>query len=1106
MSSTPVHSHPLSPPEIAAPSQRSRHRIVGHEEFIKPTRNYFTLKAKSEEASRTHTTNGLLVDSAASSLTSAVPSTSHGSRISPDNARRTDARVPQITATLSDKPSPLLLDVESTHILQTQWHECSDSEIQTNLSALPSLSEAADPSYSVIRVLSAALCRMSRARVELEEVRRALQEKEATRLRKAEGLIDTLQPSDQDVARHIVHAILSDEHNGIANSAERHGGIRSLSEALEDEVSLSQSVPQTGMTTPTPVGKPEITDSPESASTAQNYPSQNDRSGVSDWMGNLWGKRKRSTNAESDAVVSNVPVPSTEHPRRRKASKSVFSALGISILRPNSSWSSTASLPEPPVTRSTVPSVSSPMRSVHEPLPAAPHLTTPEELEQLEASQTAVESDLLDDTPVPSQGMTLRAIVQATRVMTLEPSSILSDQGRATQPLIARLAYELVSNTRDQGIDLRDNRRTRPVEMTKSRSADSVPVVTMTPAAATLNRALYNRSAKPAEQASNPLHPLVTPFAGSLMNTFGRRKASNAVKPVPNSTLTNAANSTSGPQPSTITRRPGSVPLESIVPAISQPPTQYLSRTYTPLTSRDFHVSLPSSTAAGFTVHQNDHQLLTDRYGFIYDVSQYDVLLLIRARECGNTAPACLTGVKIADREETNSWLDNEVGATERIDIVRQSCACTGDTDSATVPVASSAESASSDETGSLSRMSSHSRIRAPSMATPATSILSVNSGSPRHACSNTMRRLLDALIEIHDKRQRQCTREWDAFVKRRARATGQQQASMASVRVRNGQRGGAAALLGLGLAEGDEADELAHSEGLVGFAQLGLAPDRDDGRAFAKLVRAGIPLVYRAKVWLECSGALEMREPGLFQDLLAEDGAVASVVAEIEKDVGRTMPLNIFFGGDGAGVNKLRRVLTAYSRRVNPIVGYCQGMNLVTSTLLLVYADEEEAFWVLAALIERILPESFFAPSLLPSRACPMVLLDYVRDQIPKLYTHLEGLSVDLPAICFSWFLSLFTDCLPIETLFRVWDVFMLDGLDVLFRIALAILKNHEGELLACESISAVYVALESMPTRMWEADKLMQMELDLRGSMGHAEFVSRRQQHMASLSEILS
>jgi hypothetical protein len=101
---------------------------------------------------------------------------------------------------------------------------------------------------------------------------------------------------------------------------------------------------------------------------------------------------------------------------------------------------------------------------------------------------------------------------------------------------------------------------------------------------------------------------------------------------------------------------------------------------------------------------------------------------------------------------------------------------------------------------------------------------------------------------------------------------------------------------------------------------------------------------------------------------------------------------------------------------RRNPAVGYCQGMNLVTSTLLLVHADEEEAFWVLSAIIERLLPEDFFSPLLLPSRACPLVLLDYVQDFVPKLHAHLTNLGVDLAAICFSWFLSLFTDCLPVE------------------------------------------------------------------------------------------
>lgn len=90
--------------------------------------------------------------------------------------------------------------------------------------------------------------------------------------------------------------------------------------------------------------------------------------------------------------------------------------------------------------------------------------------------------------------------------------------------------------------------------------------------------------------------------------------------------------------------------------------------------------------------------------------------------------------------------------------------------------------------------------------------------------------------------------------------------------------------------------------------------------------------------------------------------------------------------------------------------------MNLVTSTLLLVHADEEEAFWMLCAIVERILPADFFSLTLISSRACPLVLLEYVQEMLPKLHAHLTNLGVDLGAISFSWFLSLFTDCLPIE------------------------------------------------------------------------------------------
>ena len=49
-------------------------------------------------------------------------------------------------------------------------------------------------------------------------------------------------------------------------------------------------------------------------------------------------------------------------------------------------------------------------------------------------------------------------------------------------------------------------------------------------------------------------------------------------------------------------------------------------------------------------------------------------------------------------------------------------------------------------------------------------------------------------------------------------------------------------------------------------------------------------------------------------------------------------------------------------------------------------------------------------------------------------------------------WFLTLFSIYFPFETVVRIWDIYLVEGRKTLFRIALAILKINEKELMEAE------------------------------------------------------
>ena len=97
-------------------------------------------------------------------------------------------------------------------------------------------------------------------------------------------------------------------------------------------------------------------------------------------------------------------------------------------------------------------------------------------------------------------------------------------------------------------------------------------------------------------------------------------------------------------------------------------------------------------------------------------------------------------------------------------------------------------------------------------------------------------------------------------------------------------------------------------------------------------------------------------------------------------------------------------------------LLGQTADHQMLAATLLLTHTEEEQAFWVLCCMIDRMLPQDYYTPTLLGSRAVQLVLQDLVTVHLPKIAGHLGELGVDLASITFGWFLSLFTDCLPVE------------------------------------------------------------------------------------------
>ena len=70
------------------------------------------------------------------------------------------------------------------------------------------------------------------------------------------------------------------------------------------------------------------------------------------------------------------------------------------------------------------------------------------------------------------------------------------------------------------------------------------------------------------------------------------------------------------------------------------------------------------------------------------------------------------------------------------------------------------------------------------------------------------------------------------------------------------------------------------------------------------------------------------------------------------------------------------------------------------------------------------------------------LVLGELLKKRCPRLLMACETMDLSIHSITSRWFSHLFCGSLPAETVVRIFDCLMYEGVKVLFRVALALLK----------------------------------------------------------------
>lgn len=191
----------------------------------------------------------------------------------------------------------------------------------------------------------------------------------------------------------------------------------------------------------------------------------------------------------------------------------------------------------------------------------------------------------------------------------------------------------------------------------------------------------------------------------------------------------------------------------------------------------------------------------------------------------------------------------------------------------------------------------------------------------------------------------------------------------------------------------------------------------------------------------------------------------------QIEKDLLRILPTNACFSNpNGTGIPRLRRILRGIAW-LFPDIGYCQGTGVIAACLLL-FMEEENAFWMMATIVEDLLPASYYSSTLLGIQADQRVMQTLIANYLSTVDETLKKHDIELSLITLHWFLTIFANVVHMKILVRIWDWFFYEGSIVLFQLTLGMLKLKEKDLHNLENSAQIFNSLSDIPGEVHDVE----------------------------------